>query len=270
MMHLPELLVVEAIVGSSIHKLTSINRYALLPGRRFARAMILDSVQPAFFALLLAIYIGSLWLRGSSIGWLETVSLIYLISFVASFPVGVAIARTLAEWRASIELYELVRKRRKNVGGIGRAIRRSILLALEWNSLIFWTSLLVLWFEAAGYQYETAVAGVLQRFLNMTRVGTAVSLQINLTYYYTTWMTSLYLRTLSRQAIQFGCAIGAFCVFVNLAFPLSPLWLTRLSIGRMMAEITSHPINIGAICSFDYVFFHLSSFALGLNRNLCG
>jgi hypothetical protein len=264
--HLPIVQVAESVFGSSVQKLTSINRYALLRAELFARAMLLDGVQPTIFVVVMAIYIGWLWVSGSGDGVLGIVCLIYLGSFVFAFPIGVMIGRTRAHWGASIGLCRLAR--RKSHKSIVRAIRRSILLALEWNSLVLWMSFLVLWFEVAGYHYETAVAGVFQRVLNMIRVGTGVSLQMNLTYYYTAWITPSYLMKLVREAAQLGCALTVACLLVDFAVPLIPVSLTRLSIFTMGAEITSYPILVGAICALDYIFFHLSFFALGLNRKI--
>jgi hypothetical protein len=260
-MHLPGLLVVAAILGSAIHKLTGLNRYALVPQGLFARAMLIDGVQPSILVVLLIIYLGSHLTGGN--GELKVACVIYLGSFIVAFPIGVAIGRTSSAWRDAIVL--CWRRRSSGYQGVRRAVMRSVLLAIEWNFVALWMNFLVLWFQAAGYTYETAVAGILQRVLGLIRIGTAVSIQMRLTQYYTARASYAYLRALAKQAVQFGGAVAIASIAMLLTLKFSGAWITHLTIAVMCGEVARYPAHVGTICALEYLFFHLSTFALGLN-----
>jgi hypothetical protein len=265
-MDLPLLLLFAAIAGSAIQKWTSLNRNVLLVRNRSAPAMLIDGLQPTLFVLLMLAYFALLPKARSGHGTINIVGSIYAASFAIAFPISVILCQVTFEWRRALNQCRTMRK--CDVRGFRRAVRRSILLAIEWNLVSLWMSFLVLWFQTAGYNYETAVLGLLQRILGIARVAIAVSLQVQLAHYYNARVTSAYLLTLAKQGLLIGCGTAVVVFSGGWAIEIGRPWFARLPITELCAELARYPLQLGVVCAVDYVFFHLSSFALGLNRKL--
>jgi hypothetical protein len=264
LMHLPPLLLFAAIAGSALNKLTQLNGSVQLVRHRATLAVLIAGLQPTLFVLLMLAYAVLVPEARSGRGTIDIVGSIYPASFAMAFPIAVVLCRLAPEWHEALKRPRTLRRR--DVRGLVRAVRRSVLLAVEWNLTSLWASFLVLWFRTAGYSYETAVLGVLQRILGVPRAATAVSLQVRLTYYYNAAVSSSYLISLVKQALLIGCGIAAVAFAGGWAIDVGRHWLASLQIAEMFAELAQCWLLLGIICMLDYVFFHLSFFALGLNR----
>jgi hypothetical protein len=265
-MHLPPLILLAAIAGSALHKLTMLNANAQLVRSRVTLAMLIAGLQPTLFVLLMLAYgvlVPEAW---SGRGTLDIVGSIYPASFAMAFPVAVMLCRLSREWREALRPPR--RPRRHEIRGFVRAVRRSILLAVEWNVTTLWMSFLVLWFQTAGYSYETAVLGVLQRLIGIPRAAISVSLQAQLTYYYSAGVSLRYLLKLAKQGLLFGCGAAVLAFAGGWVIEIGRPLLARVQIAEMLSELARYWFILGVVCTADYVFFHLSFFALGLNRKL--
>jgi peptidoglycan/xylan/chitin deacetylase (PgdA/CDA1 family) len=264
LMHVPALLLIGAVAASSLHKLTSLNASVLLVRDRVSLAVAIAGLQPTLFVLLILTYAALVPDARSGRGTIGIVGAIYLASFALAFPIAVALCRNGREWRAALRLPR--RLRRRQLRALLRTIRRSILLAVEQNLTLLWEGFLVLWFQAAGYSYETAVLGVLQRILGVSRAAIGVSLQAQLTYYYNARVSSSYLITLAKQGLVIGCAVAVVAVAGGWAIELGRPLFTHLEIAGMLSALSRYWLLLGVICMAEYLLHHFSSFALGLNR----
>src|SRR5262249_29887131 len=117
------------------------------------------------------------------------------------------------------------------------------------------------------YSYETAVLGVLQRILGIARAGTGVSLQLKLTYYYNAAISTGYMRRLAKEGLLIGCGVAIFALAGGWVIEIGGALFAHLQIANMLSALAGYWFTLGAVCMAEYLFFHLSYFALGLNRN---
>jgi hypothetical protein len=265
-LHLPPLILLAAIGGSALYKLILLNSFVQLIRSRATLGVLITGLQSIVFVLLLLAYAVLVPGARSGRGTLGVVGAIYPASFALAFPASVLMGRQTGEWCEGLR--RLRPPRRRDIGPAVRAVRRSILLAVEWNLTTLWMSFLVLWFKAAGDSYETAVLGVLQRLMGVPRAAVGVSLYARMTYYYNAVVSSAYLLKLARQGLIFGCGIAIVAFAGGWVIEIGRALLARVQITQMLAELARYWILLGVVCMLDYVFFHLSWFALGLNRKL--
>ena len=266
LLHLPALFLIGAIAGSAVYKLAWLNGSVLLIRDRVARANMIAGLQPTLFVLLMLTYAALVPDARSGRGTIGIVGAIYFASFAIAFPLAVTLCRSGRDWREALQQTRTLRRR--HLRSLVRAVRRSILLAVEQNLTLLWQSFLVLWFKAAGYSYETAVLGVLQRLLAVPRAATGVSIQAQLTYYYNAHVSSSNLIKLAKQGLLIGCGVTAVAVAGGWVIEIGRPLFARLQIVEILSVLARYWLVLGVICMADYLFFHLSYVALGLNRKL--